>query len=130
MERKPSCLFMTLPRQNACRRIRRRSRLRIPHTEMGESGRPNGSMNSVTGTRMRRDGSLEHLDRVGEIAGAVEVRLLEHHHGVVRRVGVGLEKREHRVRRVGLEVLSPIAHRSTKSAVDICPTTRWGLSEK
>ena len=37
------------PRQSARRRIRRRSRLRIPHTEMGESGRPNGSMNSVTG---------------------------------------------------------------------------------
>ncbi len=42
-------LLTTLPGQNPRRRIRRRSRLRIPHTEMGESGRPNGSMNSVTG---------------------------------------------------------------------------------
>ena len=36
-------------RQNYRQRLRRRSRRLTPQTDTGESGRPNGSMNSVTG---------------------------------------------------------------------------------
>ena len=57
------------------------------------------------GSRVRRDRSLEHLDRVGEIAVAGQVRRLEHDDRVDGDVGAGVEEREHRVRRVGLEAV-------------------------
>jgi hypothetical protein len=73
------------------RRAHRLSRLRTRHTETGDSGGPNGSMNSVTGPAVVEYRSLENVEGVGKVAGD-ELGLLEHDHEVLGHVSARFEK--------------------------------------
>ena len=91
-------------------------RRRTPHTETGDNGRPNGSMNKVTGPCQIGDVPLQYVDGVRQLA-VLELRSLDHNHGVLGNIGPGVEERQYGVWGSDSKLLSPSPHRSTKSVV-------------
>jgi hypothetical protein len=69
----------------------------MPASDIGESGRPNGSMN--TELALGRQAALEHVDRLGELI-ALDDRVLEHDDGVFGGLVTDFYERDHGVRRV------------------------------
>ena len=64
-----------------------------------------------------RNGSFEEIDGIRQLTVA-EVRVLDHDHGVSRRIGARLEKRESTaLGGSASKLLSPSPHNSTNSAV-------------